>query len=1122
MDDHKLERGDKISSTLVKAIDDSMIAVVIFSENYAGSTWCLDELVHILDCKERNGQTVLPIFYGIDPSTVRKQEGGYGVAFAQFEERFKARMEKVGQWRAALTEAANLSGFDSREFRTEPELVRKIVEDISSQLSKNPSLNDNDIFKGLIGIEERIKKLESSLCMWSDDVRIVGIWGMGGIGKTTLVSAIFHKLYHRFEGRCSLWNVREESARHGLDRLRKQLLTQLFNDGAIQSLDTPFVATTYIRKRFRCKRVLIVLDDVDSSTDLEALIKGYEDLTPGSRIIITTRDAQVLKNVTKEIYEVVGLDTSESLDLFHLHAFRTKRPSKEYEMLSKRVAYYANGNPLALKVLGCFLHSRPIEKWKSALKKLEMVPLNDIQKVLRISYEGLDYIEKDLFLDIACFFAYSSRKFSREEVESIVDEDSTPDLGITVLNERSLVTIVGCTHNNVIRMHNLLQQMGCAIVREEHTQPGNRSRLWIPKDISHILETASGTAAIKSISLHLCDIEKDVKVSPTAFSNMSSLQYFQIICHDEAKCRLLFPDHGHELESYPSNNLRFFSWDFYPFKSFPSAFINENLVQLKMTNSQLVEFWNGVQPAPALEKLKFIDLHDSKNLTQMPNLSRAINIEYICLAGCTSLVEVPSYFKNLDKLQCLNLSDCSNLIIDVEWISGKNLSQLYLGGTAIEAVPTSIECLSGLLELDLSDCKRLKTIPANICKLKSLATLNLSGCLNLEKFPEILEPMELGSINLRGTRIKELPASLIGNLNWLFLLDLSCCENIESLLKNPCCLRYFDNLIKLDVSNCDNLESLPELPPFLQYLDVRFCKKLKSIREIPPYLTILEANHCKSLETVSSWSTSLVNESCFLHGCSYRFDNCQKLDQNTRNSIIPHAGSLQILSAARSPEENYGLSIMFCYPGDDVPNYFISHDHTDSKVTSIKIDHPPNWCDANFLGFAFCFVIDLSEVACEKLFDRAVVFCTFNFNDDGGVEYRCKVPVKWYFQCSKLNSDHVLILFNHDLSYKMLQENFGANWSSISSIVTKASFDFQLGLEYVEGSKYSGFRQSDVRPKHLACHRCRKIIKKSGVWLVYDQKEEEETTGFADEKVNSNTEEDESYPNIISKRTKLL
>ena len=109
--DYKLERGDEISLALTKAIQGSRISIIIFSENYASSPWCLDELVHILGCKERSGQLVVPIFYRIDPSCVRKQRGSYEIALSVLEERFNEK--KVNQWRNALTVAANLSGWDS-------------------------------------------------------------------------------------------------------------------------------------------------------------------------------------------------------------------------------------------------------------------------------------------------------------------------------------------------------------------------------------------------------------------------------------------------------------------------------------------------------------------------------------------------------------------------------------------------------------------------------------------------------------------------------------------------------------------------------------------------------------------------------------------------------------------------------------------------------------------------------------------------------------------------------------------------------------------------------------------------------------------------------------------------
>ena len=112
--DYRLAKGDEVSPALAEAIRESKISVIVFSENYASSTWCLDELVHILSCKDENGQLVVPVFYGVDPSHVRKQQGSYAAALAALEERLAAAgIEKLRRWRRALTIAASLSGWDS-------------------------------------------------------------------------------------------------------------------------------------------------------------------------------------------------------------------------------------------------------------------------------------------------------------------------------------------------------------------------------------------------------------------------------------------------------------------------------------------------------------------------------------------------------------------------------------------------------------------------------------------------------------------------------------------------------------------------------------------------------------------------------------------------------------------------------------------------------------------------------------------------------------------------------------------------------------------------------------------------------------------------------------------------
>ena len=108
--DNELQRGEKISTKLLEAIESSKISIIIFSKNYATSTWCLDELVKILEC-EKKGQKVFPVFYKVDPSEVRSQRGKFGEALAKHEESFKYDTNKVQRWRAALNEAGNLSGW---------------------------------------------------------------------------------------------------------------------------------------------------------------------------------------------------------------------------------------------------------------------------------------------------------------------------------------------------------------------------------------------------------------------------------------------------------------------------------------------------------------------------------------------------------------------------------------------------------------------------------------------------------------------------------------------------------------------------------------------------------------------------------------------------------------------------------------------------------------------------------------------------------------------------------------------------------------------------------------------------------------------------------------------------
>jgi hypothetical protein len=111
-DDNELRRGEDIPSQLLSAIEGSKVSVIVFSKDYADSSWCLEELVKIMECRRTVKQHVLPIFYDVEPTDVRHQKGSFEQAFSKHEKRYLSNIDKVIRWRTALKEVAYLSGWD--------------------------------------------------------------------------------------------------------------------------------------------------------------------------------------------------------------------------------------------------------------------------------------------------------------------------------------------------------------------------------------------------------------------------------------------------------------------------------------------------------------------------------------------------------------------------------------------------------------------------------------------------------------------------------------------------------------------------------------------------------------------------------------------------------------------------------------------------------------------------------------------------------------------------------------------------------------------------------------------------------------------------------------------------
>ncbi|KAM5557741.1 disease resistance protein RPV1 [Rosa sericea] len=920
-DDPQLERGTAISPELLTAIEQSRFAIVVLSPNYATSTWCLLELSKILECMEERG-TILPIFYEVDPSHVRHQRGSFAEAFQEHEEKFGEGNKEVEGWRDALTKVASLAGWTSKDCRYETQLIREIVQELWSKV--HPSLTVFGSSEKLVGMDTKLEEIDVLLDKEANDVRFIGICGMGGIGKTTLAGLVYEKLSHQFEVCIFLANVREVSkTTHGLVDLQKQILSQILKEENVQVWNV-YSGITMIKRCVCNKAVLLVLDDVDQSEQLENLVGEKDWFGVRSRIIITTRNRRVLvTHGIEEPYELKGLNEDEALQLFSWKAFRNYEPEEDYAEQSESFVRYAGGLPLALKILGSFLYKRSPDAWNSALAKLQQTPNRTIFEILKISFDGLDEMVKKIFLDIACFRKLYCNEFMTELVYS---SDHCNRIAIDVLVEKSLLTI---SSDNRVGVHDLIHKMGCEIVRQENEEPGGRSRLCLRNDIFHVFTKNTGTEAIEGILLDLAELE-EADWNLEAFSKMCKLKLLYL--------------HNLKLSVGPKflpNALRFLNWSWYPSKSLPPCFQPDELTELSLVHSNIDHLWNGIK---YLVNLKSIDLSYSINLRRTPNFAGIPNLEKLVLEGCTNLVEVHPSTGLLQKLRIWNLRNCKSIkslpsevhmeFLETFEVSGcsklkmipkfmrktKRLSKLSLSGTAVEKLP-SIEHLSeSLVELDMSEVVRREP-PYSLFLQRVLSSSGLFP----RKSPHPLIPVlaslkhfsSLKKLNLNDCNLceGEIPND-IGSLSSLKNLELRG-NNFVTL---PASIHLLSKLWFIDVENCERLQQLPELPVADTHLRVR-------------------ANNCTSLQVFPDPSD--VRR---LWGFELDCSNCLSCQDST----------YFIYSVLKGLEgTSYFLGLRFVIPGSEIPEWF----NNQSVGNSVTEKVPWDAYNSKWIGFAVCALI---------------------------------------------------------------------------------------------------------------------------------------------------------------------
>ncbi|KAF3506528.1 hypothetical protein F2Q69_00000442 [Brassica cretica] len=370
--------------------------------------------------------------------------------------------------------------------------------------------------------------------------------------------------------------------------------------------------------------------------------------------------------------------------------------------------------------------------------------------------------------------------------------------------------------------------------------------------LSVFMDDIKGSKSVIGIKLDYYKIEEELEVSEKAFDGMSNLQFLQVTGYS-APLQLT------RGLNYLSHKLRLLHWSHFPMPCFPCNVNLEFLVELIMIGSKLEKLWEGIK---TLGSLKWVDLCDSVNLKELPDLSTATKLEKLYLRNCSSLVKLPCLPGN--SMEELDIGGCSSLVEFPSFIGNAvNLRKLNLVSFPnLVELPSYVGNATNLEYLNLSDCSHLVKLLLSFGNLHKLQTLILKGCSKLENFPNNITLEFLNDLDLAGCSSLDLRGlSTVGNVVNLQTLNLS---SLPQLLEVPSFIGNATNLEDLILSNCSNLVELPLFIGNLQKLKRLRLEGCSKLEVLPTNINLeslfeLNLNDCSMLKRFPEISTNIRN-----------------------------------------------------------------------------------------------------------------------------------------------------------------------------------------------------------------------------------------------------------------------
>ncbi|KAK3431457.1 hypothetical protein EUGRSUZ_E03133 [Eucalyptus grandis] len=831
------------------------------------------ELVEMLECKQRMSREIIPIFYEIDPSDLKEQKNSFAESFREHR-RNGVNGKTIEEWKLALKQIGSLRGFETEKIHNglHSKIMDKLIPVVLQTLKKGLLPME----EYMVGVDHHVQKIMRKLGvvhhygevfeLCRSGVQVLGIYGIGGVGKSTIAKFVYNQLYGHFQGYSYV-----DIPKLCQDDLTLSLQNKLISD--LRKRTAQFTcsndARTALAKRFQNEQVLILLDGMDNVGPLNSVVQKLTWFGQGSRIIVTSRKSNILQGFKEaETYEVEAMEEDKALQLFSKLAFGRDCPDKGFESLSKNITEATGRVPLALEVTGKFLSGKPKDIWKETLDQLKDAPHEKVKTVLKISYNALADNAKQIFLDIACFLI---GKGSRIAFYMWEDCKLCPHTEIDALRVQSLVKI---GENDELLMHDLLRTLGRSLVKNEDPVPRNRSRLWMHNQALSILQRTEGTPTVQALGLAF-DKGSDDCFTSREFDQLSQLRFLDL---DRANMRGNFTG--------LLSQLRWLRWQGYHKSSEPLIFCLENLVILDLSWSAVADDWEGwTQIIEKANKLKVLDLSGCSQLRKTPCFPAEGKLERLILEGCSQLSLIDKSIGKLKYLKSLNikstpivlfpkemgsLDNLEELLIDktsirhLHFLKGsmehlktlsasgckslaeisksigyvRSLSYLALDEANIPGLPDSVTLLKGLEELSLRDCQQMTALPVSIEMLTSLQKLDLSNT-KIKILPKSIKYLvKLQVLRMEKTHISKFPDD-ITNLGTLQFITFSDCQSLNG--KIMCDISGLSSLRSLDLSYtriCSLPESIYALP-HLQTLHLLGCDKLQTLPSLPSSLVSL-------------------------------------------------------------------------------------------------------------------------------------------------------------------------------------------------------------------------------------------------------------------------------------------